>query len=60
MRAAIKKLQETSSILAQIDKMRMTKLESAQLDERSEKLQLRIERNLKEITEKLNRLIGPQ
>jgi hypothetical protein len=60
MQAAIKGLQETSIILAHIDKMQMVKHEQAQVDERSEKLQLRIEKNLAEIREKLDRLIGPR
>jgi hypothetical protein len=48
------------SILAHIDKMQIAKREPAQPDSRSEKLWLRIEKNLAETTEKLNRLIGPQ
>jgi len=60
MQSAIKELQDTVSILAHIDEMQSADREPAQHDSRSEKLQRRIEKNLAEITEKLNRLIGPQ
>ncbi len=60
MQSAIKELQETMGILARIDEMQSAKHEPLQRDSRSEELRRRIEKNLAEITEKLNRLIGPQ
>jgi transcription elongation GreA/GreB family factor len=60
MQAAMKELQESMVILAHIEKTRSAGRDLAQPDSRSEELQRRIEKNLAEITEKLNRLIGPQ
>jgi len=60
MQAANKELQEAMAILAHIGETRSVDREYAQPDCRSEKLRLRIEKNLAEISEKLNRLIGPQ
>jgi hypothetical protein len=60
MQAAMKELQEAMLILAHIEKTQSVSHELAQPDSRSEELQRRIEKNLAEITEKLNRLIGPQ
>jgi hypothetical protein len=60
MQAVAKKLQDSMAILAQIDKMQIVSPEAVQESIESEKLQRRIQKNLAEITEKLNRLIGPQ
>ena len=60
MQSAMKGLQESMAVLARIDKMQSVSPEAAQDSIRSEKLQKRIEKNRAEITEKLNRLIGPQ
>jgi len=60
MQAAAKNLQDSMVILAQIDKMQIVSPEAVQESIESEKLQRRIQKNLAEITEKLNRLIGPQ
>jgi hypothetical protein len=60
MQVAAKKLQDSVAILARVDKMQIASPEAVQERIESEKLQLRIEKNLAEITEKLNRLIGPQ
>jgi hypothetical protein len=60
MPAVAKKLQDSMAILAQIDKMQIVSPEAVQESIESEKLQRRIQKNLAEITEKLNRLIGPQ
>ena len=60
MQSAMKGLQESMAVLARVDKMQIASPEAVQERIESEKLQLRIEKNLAEITEKLNRLIGPQ
>jgi hypothetical protein len=60
MPAVAKKLQDSMAILAQIDKMQIVSPEAVHESIESEKLQRRIQKNLAEITEKLNRLIGPQ
>jgi hypothetical protein len=60
MQSVIRKLQETTHILSHIDKTRSVSPEFAQFHIQSEKNRLRIEKNLAEIREKLNRLIGPQ
>jgi len=60
MQCVIKELQDTMSILAHIDVTKSAKREPERPDSRSEELQRRIKKNLAEITEKLNRLIGPQ
>jgi hypothetical protein len=60
MQGAMKKLQESMAILAQAEKTQSVGRELAPASIESEKLRLRIEKNLAEITEKLNRLIGPQ
>ena len=59
MQSAIRDLRETLGILAHIDEMQSVKQEPLQPDRRSEELQRRTEKNLAEITEKLNSLIGP-
>jgi hypothetical protein len=58
MQAVAKKLQDSMAIVAQIDKMQIVSPEAVQESIESEKLQRRIQKNLAEITEKLNRLIG--
>ncbi len=50
----------TMIILSDIDKKRSVSPEFETPSVRSEKLRLRIEKSLAEITEKLDRLIGPQ
>jgi hypothetical protein len=60
MQAATKKLQDSMAILAHIEKTQSVSPEAAQDGTQSEKLQWRIEKNLAEISEKLNRLIGPR
>jgi hypothetical protein len=60
MQAAMKELQDSMVILAHIERTRSVSRELAQASNRSEKLRLRIEKHLAEITEKLNRLIGPR
>jgi hypothetical protein len=60
MQAAMKELQDSMVILARIEKKQRVSRELAQLDSLSDKFRLRTEKNLAEITEKLNRLIGPQ
>jgi hypothetical protein len=59
MQAAMKELQESMVILAHIERTRSAGRELAPPSVQSEQLWLRIEKNLAEITEKLNRLIGP-
>jgi hypothetical protein len=48
------------AILAHIERTQSVSRDLGTPRVRSEKLRLRIEKNLAEITEKLNRLIGPQ
>jgi len=60
MRSAIKTLQETTIILSHIDKIQSVRPEFGPPSFQSEKLRLKIEKNLSEIAEKLHRLIGPQ
>ncbi len=60
MRATREVLQQSIAILAHVEKTQRPSRELAQLDGQSDELRLRIEKNLAEITEKLNRLIGPQ
>jgi hypothetical protein len=60
MQGAMKELQESMMILAHIEKTQSVDRELAPPSVESEKLRLRIEKNLAEIAEKLNRLIGPQ
>jgi hypothetical protein len=60
MQAAMKDLQDSMAILASIERAQSVSREVAPPSIRSEKLRRRIEKNLAEITEKLNRLIGPQ
>jgi len=62
MQTAMKELQEAMVIMDGIEKKRRKRFrtQSDKSRVRSEKLQLGIEKNLAEITEKLNRLIGPQ
>jgi hypothetical protein len=59
MQTAIKELQETMVVMAHIEKLRSEN--PRQLPDfriQSEKLQIRIQRSLAEITDKLNGLIG--
>jgi endonuclease III len=60
MQSAMKELQESMAVLARIDKMQSVSPDAVQESIESEKLQRRIQKNLAEISEKLNRLIGPQ
>jgi hypothetical protein len=60
MHSVIKDLQDATIVLAHIEQMRSVDRDFAPPDNQSEKLRARIDKNLAEITEKLNRLIGPQ
>jgi hypothetical protein len=60
MQAAMQDLQEAMSLLGRIEKRRNQPVLNRSALDRSEKLRLRIDKNLAEISEKLNRLIGPQ
>jgi hypothetical protein len=60
MQSVIRKLQETSIILAHIENTQSISPEFAPFHIQSETNRLRIEKNLAEIREKLNRLIDPQ
>jgi hypothetical protein len=60
IRSAIKKLQETQIILSQIEGMQSVEPRHEQGSIPSDKLRVRIEKNLAESREKLDRLIGPQ
>jgi hypothetical protein len=60
MQAAKKALQDSMAILAHIEPTQRLNHQPAQPSIRSEELRRRIDKNLAEITEKLNRLIGPQ
>lgn len=60
MQAAKKELQEAMVILSHINKMECVSRELGSPSIQSDELRLRIEKNLAEISEKLNRLIGPQ
>jgi len=60
MQAAMKELQDSIVILARIERTDGGRGEPAQVDSQSEKLWLRIDKNMGEISEKLNRLIGPR
>jgi hypothetical protein len=60
MQAAIKQLQEATFILSQIDTKQGVSPEIGPPGVRSETLWLRIDKNMAEITEKLNRLISAQ
>jgi hypothetical protein len=59
---AMKELQEAVVVLNDIEKKRRRKVrtESDKSRIRSEELRLKTEKNLAEISEKLNRLIGPR
>ena len=58
----MKELQEAAVVLNDIEKKRRRKVrtESDKSRIRSEELRLKTEKNLTEISEKLNRLIGPR
>jgi hypothetical protein len=58
----MKELQEAAVVLNDIEKKRRRKVrtESDKSRIRSEELRLKTEKNLAEISEKLNRLIGPR
>jgi hypothetical protein len=60
MQSAMKELRESMAILAHIERTQSLSRELGPPSTQSENLHLRIEKNLAEITEKLNRLIGPQ
>jgi DNA-binding transcriptional regulator GbsR (MarR family) len=62
MRTAMKELQEAMVVMDDIEKKRRKQFRtrSDKSRVRSEELRLRTEKNLAEIAEKLNRLIGPQ
>ena len=61
MQSAIKELQETMVVMAHIEKTQTEHIKDlVQFRIQSDKFRLRTEKNLAEITEKLNRLIGPQ
>ena len=61
MQVALKELQQTMVVMAHIEKMRREHIrEQVELPIESGKLRIRIRKNLAEIREKLDRLIGPQ
>jgi hypothetical protein len=59
MQFAIQQLQEAQTVLSNIDKMQTVTPELRQANVQSANLRVRIEKNLAEIREKLNRLIDP-
>ena len=61
MQAAIKELQDTMVLMAHIEKTQREHIpQQVEFPIESEKLRLRIKKNLAEIREKLNFLIAPQ